>query len=139
MLPDLIPTELQHSYCHTSLYRISEQWRAGLSVESLLMIELPQNSEAPATALAPFARDHRQDRLLRIRSVVARTGLSVATIYRREGEGSFPRRERIGLRCVAWYESDIDDFVADPLHYRTVPESRHEGSGKPFEMSSAQT
>jgi prophage regulatory protein len=69
----------------------------------------------PATA----AKDRRKDRLLRIASVRARTGLSVATIYRREADGSFPRRERIGIRSVAWYESDIDDFVADPLNYRS--------------------
>lgn len=64
-------------------------------------------------------KDRRRDRLLRIKSVVSRTGLSVATIYRRETHGSFPKREQIGLRCVAWYESDIDDFVANPLNYRS--------------------
>lgn len=64
-------------------------------------------------------RDRRKDRLLRIRSVVARTGLSVATIYRREMQGTFPKRERIGPRCVGWYESDIDDFVAAPFNYRS--------------------
>lgn len=63
-------------------------------------------------------KDRRKDRLLRMKSVQARTGLSAATIYRREAEGSFPRRERLGIRCVAWYESDIDDFVADPFRYR---------------------
>lgn len=84
-------------------------------------------------------RDRRKDRLLRIRSVVARTGLSIGTIYRCEAEGSFPRRERIGLRCVAWYESDIDDFVADPLRYRTAPSSRLSGSDNPSQIRSAQS
>lgn len=63
-------------------------------------------------------KDRRKDRLLRVKAVVARTGLSVATIYRRECEGSFPRKERLGVRCVGWYESDIDDFVSDPAGYR---------------------
>jgi len=63
-------------------------------------------------------KDRRKDSLLRIRTVIARTGLSAGTIYRREGEGTFPRKERLGGRSVAWYESDIDDFVSNPLGYR---------------------
>lgn len=63
-------------------------------------------------------RDRRQDSLLRIRDVRARTGFSVATIYRREAAGTFPRRQQIGPKMVAWYESDIGDFVANPLGYR---------------------
>jgi prophage regulatory protein len=64
-------------------------------------------------------KDRRKDRLLRVKVVIARTGLSVATIYRRGAQGTFPRKERIGPRSVGWYESDIDDFVADPLNYRS--------------------
>ncbi|GAA0322583.1 hypothetical protein GCM10009087_36070 [Sphingomonas oligophenolica] len=64
-------------------------------------------------------KDRRKDRLLRVKLVSARTGLSVATIYRRGAEGTFPKKERIGPRSVGWYESDIDDFVADPLNYRS--------------------
>lgn len=63
-------------------------------------------------------KDRRKDRLLRMRAVTERTGLSPSTISRREVSGSFPKREYIGVRCVAWYESDIDDFVANPLGYR---------------------
>ncbi|WP_296625964.1 AlpA family phage regulatory protein [Rhizorhabdus sp.] len=63
-------------------------------------------------------KDRRKDRLLRIAQVRERTGLSVATVYRREAVGTFPLRVRLGPRSVAWYESDIDDFVADPAEYR---------------------
>jgi prophage regulatory protein len=63
-------------------------------------------------------RDRRTDRLLRIAQVKERVGLSVATIYRRESEGTFPARVRLGPRSVAWYESDIGDFVAAPADYR---------------------
>lgn len=64
------------------------------------------------------ARDRRKDRLLRIAQVKDRTGLSIATVYRREAVGTFPARVRLGPRSVAWYESDIDDFVAAPADYR---------------------
>ncbi|PZU60281.1 MAG: AlpA family transcriptional regulator [Sphingobium sp.] len=67
----------------------------------------------------PLQKDRRKDRLIRIAAVKARTGLSTTSIYRKEAEGRFPRRKQLGLRCVAWYESDIDDFVADPLSYRS--------------------
>jgi prophage regulatory protein len=63
-------------------------------------------------------KDRCKDSLLRIKTVTARTGLPAGTIYRREGEGTFPRREKLGGRSVAWYESDIDEFVSDPLGYR---------------------
>jgi prophage regulatory protein len=64
-------------------------------------------------------KDRRRDRFLRIKAVRTRTGLSTSSIYRREAEGSFPKKHQLGARCVAWYESDIDDFVADPLNYRS--------------------
>jgi prophage regulatory protein len=63
-------------------------------------------------------RDRRQDSLLRIERVCERTGLSRASIYRREMAGTFPKRVRLGLRSVAWYESDVSDFIAAPMDYR---------------------
>lgn len=52
--------------------------------------------------------------------MIARTGLSRTTIYRRELRGEFPKREQLSARSIAWYESDIDDFVANPMGYRAV-------------------
>ena len=52
--------------------------------------------------------------------MIARTGLSRTTIYRRELRGEFPKREKLSARSIAWYESDIDDFVANPMGYRAV-------------------
>jgi len=65
------------------------------------------------------SKDRRKDRLIRMKAVIARTGLSATTINRREAAGSFPKREHIGIRSVAWYESDIGDFIAAPLTYRS--------------------
>ena len=67
--------------------------------------------------MTAIAKDRRTDSLLRIKDVRRRTGLSVATVYRREAAGTFPPRVRLGPKAVAWYESDIGDFVADPLGY----------------------
>jgi prophage regulatory protein len=68
--------------------------------------------------MASAAKDRRVDSLLRIKDVRQRTGLSTATVYRREAAGTFPPRRQIGPKMVAWYESDIGDFVADPMGYR---------------------
>ncbi|MDH2132320.1 AlpA family phage regulatory protein [Sphingobium yanoikuyae] len=68
---------------------------------------------------ASLKKDRRTDRLLRKPVVTARTGMSVSSIYRRELAGRFPRRVPIGVRAVAWYESDIDEFIADPMGYRS--------------------
>jgi prophage regulatory protein len=61
--------------------------------------------------------DRRRDSLLRIKAVRERTGLSDATIYRRVAAGTFPPSQRLGPKMVAWYESDVDEWVADPLGY----------------------
>lgn len=67
---------------------------------------------------ASTPKDRRADSLLRIADVKRRTGLSTATVYRRGDAGTFPKRQQIGPKMVAWYESDIADFVADPMGYR---------------------
>lgn len=67
--------------------------------------------------MTAVALDRRHDCLLRMKDVRRRTGLSVATVYRREAAGTFPKKVRLGPKSVAWYESDIDAFVANPLDY----------------------
>lgn len=64
--------------------------------------------------------DRRTDSLLRLKDVKKRTGLSIATVYRREAATTFPAKVRLGPKSVAWYQSDIDAFVADPLNYRAA-------------------
>jgi prophage regulatory protein len=53
-----------------------------------------------------------------MREVRQRTGLSTATIYRRVDAGTFPRKVRLGPKSVAWYGSDIDRFIENPLDYK---------------------
>jgi prophage regulatory protein len=56
-----------------------------------------------------------KDNLLRLVEVRQRTKLSRTTIYRKIGAGTFPRSFPISVGLVAWYESDIDAWVADPM------------------------
>ena len=63
-------------------------------------------------------KDRRRDCLLRFPEVRRRTSLASSTVYRRMEDGTFPRCQKLSVRAVAWYESDIDRFVADPTGYR---------------------
>jgi prophage regulatory protein len=55
------------------------------------------------------------DRIIRLKTVLARTGLSRSTIYRKIAEGTFPPQIRISVNGAGWKESDINRWVADPL------------------------
>ena len=66
------------------------------------------------------------DRIVRLKTVLDRTGLSRATIYRKIAEGTFPAQSRISINGAGWRESDIDCWIADPVAWR--PKS--EGNGR---------
>ncbi|MFO1205496.1 MAG: AlpA family phage regulatory protein [Burkholderiales bacterium] len=58
-------------------------------------------------------------KLIRRAEVQARTGLSVSSIYGRLGSGrprdfdpDFPRPVPLGVRSVAWLESEVDAWIA---------------------------
>jgi prophage regulatory protein len=57
------------------------------------------------------------DRILRIRTVLDRTGLSRATLYRKIQNGTFPRQIGISTRCIGWRESAINDWLKNPMFY----------------------
>jgi prophage regulatory protein len=50
-------------------------------------------------------------RILRIRTVRERTGLSRSTIHMMEAAGDFPRRVTLGSRSVGWYEDEVTTWI----------------------------
>ncbi|QDX27364.1 AlpA family phage regulatory protein [Sphingomonas suaedae] len=58
------------------------------------------------------------DRILRINTVLARTGLSRSTMYRKMESGTFPGNIQISTRCVGWRESAINAWLRNPMLYR---------------------
>jgi prophage regulatory protein len=50
--------------------------------------------------------------ILRLPSVITRTGLSRSSIYAMVRLGKFPRAVSLGARAVGWFEADIDDWLA---------------------------
>ncbi|MDP3896897.1 MAG: AlpA family phage regulatory protein [Mesorhizobium sp.] len=68
---------------------------------------------------------HQPDRIVRLNTVLARTGLSRSTIYRKIAEGTFPAQLRISVNGAGWRESDLDRWVADPVRWRPEVEAGH--------------
>lgn len=50
-------------------------------------------------------------KVLRLKAVIARTGLGRPTIYKLQAEGKFPQSISLGARAVGWISSEIDDWV----------------------------
>ncbi len=58
------------------------------------------------------------DRIIRLKTVLGRTGLSRSTLYRKIAEGTFPAQVRISVHGAGWYESAINRWITDPIGYR---------------------
>ncbi|MXO65364.1 helix-turn-helix transcriptional regulator [Altericroceibacterium endophyticum] len=59
----------------------------------------------------------KTDRIIRLKTVLDRTGLSRSTLYRKIDEGSFPRQIPISARGTGWRESAVERWIADPMGY----------------------
>lgn len=57
------------------------------------------------------------DRILRIAAVLARTGLTRSTLYRKIQQGTFPKQIRIATRCAGWRESAVNAWLQNPIFY----------------------
>lgn len=67
---------------------------------------------------------NRPDRILRLPSVIERTGLSRSTLYRKVQTGTFPKQLRISARCAGWRESDVEAWLHNPVFYSTADRKR---------------
>jgi prophage regulatory protein len=52
-----------------------------------------------------------QQRILRCRQVLARTGLSRSSLYALIGRGEFPSAVRLSQRSVGWLEQDVAQWI----------------------------
>ncbi|NWK94687.1 DNA-binding protein [Sphingobium lactosutens] len=57
------------------------------------------------------------ERIIRMKTVLARTGLSRSTLYRKIAEGTFPRQVPISVHGAGWHESAVNRWIADPRSY----------------------
>lgn len=57
------------------------------------------------------------DRILRIKAVLDRTGLSRSTLYRKIQNGTFPKQVQISTRCAGWRESAVNAWMRNPMFF----------------------
>jgi len=60
--------------------------------------------------------DH--ERIIRLKTVLSRTGLSRSTMYRKIAEGTFPCQVRISIHGAGWRESAVNRWIDDPVGFR---------------------
>lgn len=58
------------------------------------------------------------ERIIRLKTVLARTGLSRSTVYRKIAEGTFPHQVKISVHGTGWRESAINRWIDDPVAFR---------------------
>ncbi len=68
-------------------------------------------------------------RILRRPEVLARVGLSQATLYRLISRGVFPRPVRLSERTTGWRTDEVEGWLNSRPH--TVPESPRTNGGEP--------
>lgn len=57
------------------------------------------------------AQSNYSERILRLPQVKSATGLSRSSIYAKAKSGEFPRHITLGIRCVGWLESEVQDWI----------------------------
>ncbi|MEZ8861755.1 AlpA family transcriptional regulator [Vibrio artabrorum] len=57
-------------------------------------------------------------RFLRLKEVIALTGLGRSSIYKFMDENTFPKTVSLGGRAVAWVESEIEEWMEQRLALR---------------------
>lgn len=54
-------------------------------------------------------------RIIRLPSVIQKTGLSRSSIYLRIAQGDFPKSISLGVRAVGWLEQDIEQWLDERI------------------------
>jgi prophage regulatory protein len=57
-------------------------------------------------------------KIIRRREVIARTGYSYSSIWRKEREGTFPASVKLSETAIGWYEDEVDRWIHDRVRGR---------------------
>jgi prophage regulatory protein len=71
----------------------------------------PTHVSAPAAATPTHDSGPRLPRLVPFREVAQRVALSGSTIWRMERAGQFPKRRRLSVNKVAWWEPELEEWL----------------------------
>ncbi len=57
-------------------------------------------------------------RLIKLKQVMECTGLARSTVYKFMAEGQFPKPVKLGVRMVAWVETEVHAWVNEKISTR---------------------
>jgi prophage regulatory protein len=63
----------------------------------------------------------KRERILRKPELLAKLGLSDASVWRREKMGDFPKRISLGGSSIGWLESEVDGWLQKKADARGKP------------------
>jgi len=66
------------------------------------------------------------NRILRLKEVIQKTGLSRSSIYQFMKDGEFPKSIELGARAVGWLESEIDLWVKRRVFLRNTQDNTND-------------
>ena len=61
--------------------------------------------------------------ILRLKDVIAMTGLSRSTIYLRMDQSKFPQQINLGSRAVGWIGSEIKEWIEERIRESRLVEA----------------
>lgn len=59
-------------------------------------------------------------RIMRLKEVIEKTGLSRSTIYNLISQGKFPKQIDLGARSVGWVDTEIEDWLLAKIELRDI-------------------
>jgi len=62
--------------------------------------------------------------ILRVRQVIARTGLPLSSLYQMVHDGEFPKPVPLARRSVGWVLSEVDSWIAQRIASREAEPRR---------------
>lgn len=57
-------------------------------------------------------------RIIRLKEVLSKTGLSRSSVYKLQSEGAFPKSFQLTGRAVGWYAYEVDAWMQKKLDAR---------------------
>jgi len=57
-------------------------------------------------------------KLIKLRDVMNTTGLGRSTIYKYIANGNFPKPVSLGVKAVAWVESEVQEWIIERIEDR---------------------
>lgn len=62
--------------------------------------------------------NHNEARLIRLRDVMTKTGLSRSYVYALAQKGQFPKPVKLSERSSAWIESEVQSWIDERIEQR---------------------